>query len=204
MPIMEATLHTAQLPKTYWDFAAGTACYLHNRIPHRITEGIPIEKITRTPAKLGHLVTFGSPAYVHIIKPQRRKLDEKAFKGIMVGYSNDSPGYMVYNPTTRRTVVTKHVRFDETFGGRLSPIKETPPGDIKDHGAAGAPPKMDEKTGAKSTPSIIIVETCPDKPPTKAAGAKDKRKEAARTEDNSDSDEDKSEKKIKHHNPLPA
>ena len=46
-------------------------------------------------------------------------MDDKAFKGIMVGYSNDSPGYMIYNPATMRTIVTKHVRFDETFGGRL-------------------------------------------------------------------------------------
>ena len=117
--------------------------------------------------------------------------------------SNDSPGYIVYNPTTRRTIVTKHVRFDETFGGRLKP-KETPPGDNNDHGAAGAPPKMDEKTSAKSAPGIFIVETCPDKPPTKAAGAKGKGKEAARTEDSSDNDGDECEKKTRHHNPLLA
>ena len=65
MPIMEAImLHTAQLPKTYWDFAAGTTCYLHNRTPYKITEGIPIEKITRTPARLGHMATFGSPSCI--------------------------------------------------------------------------------------------------------------------------------------------
>ena len=201
MPTMEAMMHTAQLPKTYWDFAAGTTCYLHNKTPHRITKGIPIEKITRTPAKLGHLVTFGSPAYVHIIKPQRRKLDEKAFKGIMVGYSNDSPGYMVCNPTTRRTMVTKHVRSDETFGGRLKP-KETPPGDNKNDGAADAPPKMDENTNAKTAPDTITIKTCPEKSPTKVAGIRDKGKEVARTEESSDNDEDKHEGKIRHHNPL--
>ena len=90
------------------------------------------------------------------MKPQRKKLGEKAFKGIMVGYSNDSPGYMVYNPTTRRTVVTKHVRFDETFGGRLKP-KETPPGGIKDHGAASSSSKVNEETSAKSAPGIVII-----------------------------------------------
>ena len=168
MPVMEAMLHTAQLPKTYWDFAAGTACYLHNKTPHMITGGIPIEKITRTPARLGHLVTFGSPAYVHIMKPHRKKLDEKAFKGMMVGYSNDSPGYMVYNPTTRRTIVTKQVRFDETVGGRLKP-KETPPGGYRDHGEAGAPLKVDENTSAKSVPGIVAAKICPQKAPTKAA-----------------------------------
>ena len=55
---------------------------------------------------------------------------------------------------------------------------------------------MDENTSAKYVPGIVAVKTCPDKPPTKAAGANDKGKEAARTKDNNDNDEDKAEKNI--------
>ena len=68
--------------------------------------------------KLNHLVTFGCPTYVHITSHRRRKLEDKAFEGVMVGYSTDSPSYIIYNKQTRRTVVTKHVRSDEIFKGR--------------------------------------------------------------------------------------
>ena len=78
-----------------------------------------MQLLTGTPLRLSHLVTFGCPAYVHIPSHQRRKLDDKAFEGVMVGYSTDSHGYIIYNMQTRRTVVTKHVRIDETFKGRL-------------------------------------------------------------------------------------
>ena len=45
---------------------------------------------------------------------------DTAFKGILVGYPTDTYGYLVYNPQTRRVITTRHVRFDETFAGRLS------------------------------------------------------------------------------------
>jgi hypothetical protein len=41
----------------------------------------------------------------------RRKLGEKAFRGIMVGYPRDAPGYRVYNPDTRRITTSVHVVF---------------------------------------------------------------------------------------------
>ena len=119
IPAAQAMLRTAELPKSYWDYATGADVYLHNKSPHSGVGGIPLQLLTGTPVKLSHLVTFGCPAYVHIPSHQRRKLEDKAFEGIMVGYSTDSPGYIIYNKQTRRTVVTKHVRFDETFKGRL-------------------------------------------------------------------------------------
>ena len=95
IPAAPAMLRTTGLPKSYWDYAAGTTVYLHNRTPHAGVGGIPLQLLTRTPVKLGHLVTFGCPAYVHIPGHQRRKLDDKAFEGIMVGYSTDSPSYII-------------------------------------------------------------------------------------------------------------
>ena len=41
---------------------------------------------------------FGSIAYVHVPKEKRRKLDAKAEKCILVGYSDEQKGYKCYNP----------------------------------------------------------------------------------------------------------
>jgi hypothetical protein len=56
---------------------------------------------------------FGCPAYIHVDKSQRRKLDDRAWKGVFVGYASESPAWLVYNLATRRVVSTRNVMFDE-------------------------------------------------------------------------------------------
>ena len=113
-------LNTARLPLNYWEFAMLTACYLNNRVYHSGVNGIPVTLANGHTPDLSHLRIFGCPAYVHIPAEQRRKMTDTAFEGILVGYPTDTYGYLVYNPKTRRVITTRHVRFDETFGGRLS------------------------------------------------------------------------------------
>jgi hypothetical protein len=47
----------------------------------------------------------------------KRKLGLKAFRGVMVGYSHNSPGFRVYNPATRRITTSVHVQFEEILPG---------------------------------------------------------------------------------------
>ena len=44
-------------------------------------------------------------AYVHVPKEKRRKLDAKAEKCILVGYSDEQKGYKCYNPRTKEVRV---------------------------------------------------------------------------------------------------
>jgi hypothetical protein len=56
---------------------------------------------------------FVCPAYVHVDKSQRRKLDNRARKGVFVGYASGSPAWLLYNPATRRVVSSRNVVFGE-------------------------------------------------------------------------------------------
>jgi hypothetical protein len=56
---------------------------------------------------------FGYPAYVHVDKSQRRKLDDRAWKGVFVGYASESPAWLVYNHVTRRVVNSRNVVLNE-------------------------------------------------------------------------------------------
>ncbi len=96
-----------------------TACLLHNRTYHSGANGIPVTLVSGHIPDLSNLRVFGCPAYVHIPASQRRKMEDTAFQGILVGYSTDTYGYLIYNPSTRRVITTRHVGFDETFNGRL-------------------------------------------------------------------------------------
>jgi hypothetical protein len=42
------------------------------------------------------------------------KLDDRAWKGVFVGYAPESPAWLVNNPTTRRVVSSRNVVFDES------------------------------------------------------------------------------------------
>jgi hypothetical protein len=56
---------------------------------------------------------LGCLAYVHVDKSQIRKLDDRAWKGVFVGYASESPAWLVYNLATRRVVSSRNVVFDE-------------------------------------------------------------------------------------------
>ena len=56
---------------------------------------------------LGHLRVFVIVAYVHVPKEKRRKLDAKAEKCILVGYSGEQKGYKCHNPRTKQALVSR-------------------------------------------------------------------------------------------------
>jgi hypothetical protein len=109
------------MPKSYWAEAVRTAVYIQNRIGDEVS---PHEQYFGTKANLRHLRVFGSIAYVHIPKEKRKKLDVKAEKCILVGYSDEQKGYKCYNPQTKQACVSRGVVFDETASWYLPSIPQ--------------------------------------------------------------------------------
>jgi len=56
---------------------------------------------------------FGSLCYFHVPSAKRGKLDERAEKGILVGYAAESKGYRIYNLNGAKIQISKDVYFDE-------------------------------------------------------------------------------------------
>jgi hypothetical protein len=54
----------------------------------------------------------------------RKKLDDKAWKGMYVGCSPDSPAWLVFNPSTGRIIASRSVVFDE--GELLNTFTDAP------------------------------------------------------------------------------
>ena len=79
-------LEEKSLPKFYWAEAVRTMVYIQNRIGDKVSAH---KLYFRTKPNLRHLRVFGSIVYVHVPKEKRRKLDAKAEKCIMVGYSDE-------------------------------------------------------------------------------------------------------------------
>ena len=91
-------LADSKLPHRFWAEAFSTVVYLRNRSPTKALEGItPFEAWhCRTPDVSACSSHFGCCAYVHIPKVERRKLDVKTRKCILLGYGN-------YGQRTRQT-----------------------------------------------------------------------------------------------------
>eukprot|EP00253_Pinus_taeda_P017055 PITA_17055 len=84
-----------------------------NKIPEEAWSG---QKQTVT-----HMRVFGCVAYAHVPDQLRRKLDSKAEKCVFVGDCHESKAYKLYNPSTKKLIVSRDVQFieDEAWDGSL-------------------------------------------------------------------------------------
>jgi len=61
--------------------------------------------------KVSHLKVFGCVANVKLVGPGQSKLSDRSKKMMFIGYESGSKGYRLYNPTTRKLVVSRDVIF---------------------------------------------------------------------------------------------
>jgi len=108
-------ISNANLQKDLWEEAVSTACYLVNRSPSvAINCEIPEEVWTSQSCDYSHLRIFGCDAYSLIPKNQRSKLDPKSKCYVFVGYDYAMEGYQLWDPTSRKIVISRDVTFDES------------------------------------------------------------------------------------------
>ena len=105
-------LNDKKLPNDYW--AAVLLIYVHilNISPLKaVRNTTPYEARFRRKPNVSHLKVFGCIAYALIYENDRGKKDKKSEKCIFVGYSNESKGYQLYNPETKRLIIRRDVVF---------------------------------------------------------------------------------------------
>ena len=56
---------------------------------------------------------FGCVAYVHVLKEQRKKLDDKGVKCIFTRYSSKSKAYKLYDLVNKKMIFSRDVGFLE-------------------------------------------------------------------------------------------
>ena len=107
-------LRMANLPKSFWDEAVVTACYLINRSPSvPLNFDIPERVWTGKDVSYSHLKVFGCKAFVHVPKEQRSKLDSKSTPCIFVRYGDAEFGYKLWDPKEKKMIRSRDVIFHE-------------------------------------------------------------------------------------------
>jgi hypothetical protein len=74
---------------------------------------VPQEDWSGTNLNVAHLRTFGCIAYAHVPSELRKKLDDRSEKCIFTGYSETSKAYRIYNPITKKLILSRDVQFLE-------------------------------------------------------------------------------------------
>ena len=114
MEMIRCMLHEKGLPKEYWAEAANTAIFLLNRLPTKAINGkTPFETWYGYKPSLKNFKVFGCLCFTYVPQIKRDKLDKKAEPGIFVGYSSVSKAYRVFQPHTRKILISRDVYFME-------------------------------------------------------------------------------------------
>ncbi|MCO5566574.1 hypothetical protein L7F22_020251 [Adiantum nelumboides] len=102
------------LPNSFWAEAVNIAVYILNRsYTKAVKDMTPLQAFSGKKPSVSHFKIFGSDCYVHVPDASRTKWDAKSQKCIFLGYSEESKGYRVYNPTTKKIVISRDVVFAE-------------------------------------------------------------------------------------------
>ncbi|CAL9022194.1 unnamed protein product [Prunus brigantina] len=110
----KSMLHEKGVPYEFWAEAINTAVYLLNRCPTKALNKVTLfEAYTGRKPGIAHLKIFGSPCHVLIPSVLRHKLEENSHKCIFVGYGLCEKGYRLFDPSTRKVILSRDVKFDE-------------------------------------------------------------------------------------------
>lgn len=109
-------LLSSGLSASLWPEAVRTAVYILNRSTNsRSTQMTPYERWFGNKPQLDHLKVFGTVGYAHVPKIHRKKWDAKAMKVFLVGFEPTNKNFRLYNPVSKKVIVSCDVKFNENF-----------------------------------------------------------------------------------------
>ncbi|CAL8136475.1 unnamed protein product [Prunus armeniaca] len=102
------------IPVIFWAEAVSTTVYLQNRcFTTSVLSKTPFEAFTRRKPGIKHPKVFGCICYTHVPSPLRQKFDDKARKGVFMGYGSCEKGYRVYDLQSKKIMLSRSVIFNE-------------------------------------------------------------------------------------------
>ena len=106
------------LPGSLWGEIILTSCVLRNLSPTSSLFVTPLEMWTGRRPSVQRLRVVGCKVYSQFDKTERTgKFSAKSWIGVLVGYSVDTPGYRVWDPTTHKVWDVRAPDFDESVSG---------------------------------------------------------------------------------------
>lgn len=80
------TMIGGEIPREYWSEVLETVNYLRNRSPHSALDKTPFELVFGQQPNVSNIRTVGTVAWALVPQAQRKKLDEKGLRCILLGF----------------------------------------------------------------------------------------------------------------------
>ena len=103
-----------KVPKEFWPKAINWTVHLLNRCPTlAVKDKTPEEAWCGFKPLVDQFRVFGCIRHVHIPDCKRQKLDDKSFRCAFLGLSGESKAYIMYNPVSKKIIISRDVVFEE-------------------------------------------------------------------------------------------
>ena len=103
-----------QMPKTFWPEAVNWAVHILNRSRTlAVRNKTPKEAWSGIKLSVDHFRVFGCLSYVHVPDIKRTKLDGNSLKCVLLGVSEESKAYRLYDPLSNKIVISRDIIFNE-------------------------------------------------------------------------------------------
>jgi len=115
------------LSNGFWAEAINIAAYLKNRSPTTSLDlTTPFEALFGYKPVVKHLRVFGNKSFAHMPKEDRKKIESKAIKCIVVRYCIEFKAYKLFNPSTHKMFASRDIVFHDQVndGGHASAKEE--------------------------------------------------------------------------------
>ena len=117
MNIVRCLLNGRSVPKMFWPEAVKWASYVMNKSPTLSVKNItPEEAWSDIKPTVKHFRVFGCLAFVHVPDVNRKKLDSRSTKCVLLGVSEESKAYKLYDAVSKRIIISRDVVFEESKG----------------------------------------------------------------------------------------
>jgi hypothetical protein len=110
MNMVRNILSGKEVPKEFWPEAVNWSVYVLDRSPTLAVKDVtPEEAWSRIKPCVDHFCVFGCVAHVHVPDSQRKKLDNKSVKCVLLGVSEESKAYRLYDPISKKIVISRDI-----------------------------------------------------------------------------------------------
>ena len=117
MEMARSLMKHMRLPNYLWGETIRHVTYLLNRLATRsLNDKTPYELFRGKKPNVSHLRVYGCVGYAKIVGVHLRKLDDRSRKLVHLGTEPGSKAYRLYDPITKRIVVSRDVIFNESEG----------------------------------------------------------------------------------------
>ena len=96
-----------------WGEFLKSSVYVLNRTLSCSSTITPFERLYNRRPNIANFRVIGCRAYHHVPDAKRKKLDPKGIPCWFVGYGEDTKGWILWNPVTRKFTCSRDVTFDE-------------------------------------------------------------------------------------------